>query len=90
MRLLHSPVSRQHRDIPLFLTSSDAKEHRTVRGLRYGSSFLEGFMEWTGVSTREIPRPRSLFLAPPDTPQPEAERMRLLRPDDPSANIQSH
>ncbi|MDL2060262.1 phosphoethanolamine transferase [Mesosutterella sp. AGMB02718] len=90
MRFLHSPVSRQQRDIPLFLTSSDAKEHRTIRGLRYGSSFLEGFMEWTGVSTRGIPRPRSLFLAPPDAPRAEDEKLRASRPDDPPADIQSH
>ena len=90
MRLLHSPAGREHRDIPLFLTSSDAKEHRTVRGLRYGSSFLEGFMNWTGVSTREIPSPRSLFLAPPDPPREDQESLRRSRPDDPPADIQSH
>lgn len=89
-RMLHSPVSRQQRDIPLFLTSSDSKGHQRIRGLRYGSSFLEGFMNWTGVSTREIPSPRSLFLAPPDPPREDQESLRRSRPDDPPADIQSH
>lgn len=57
----HANPANHHRDVPLYRVSSDDKKLVRVRARRYLSNFTEGVSAWLGVTTEQLPMPRSLF-----------------------------
>lgn len=57
----HANPANHHRDVPLYRVSSDDKKLVRVRARRYLSNLTEGVSAWLGVTTEQLPMPRSLF-----------------------------
>ena len=90
--LKHANPSAQCRDIPLFMTSSEDKERRVVKGRRLARRFVEGAAHWLGIKTRQLPSPRGLFdpEIDPDREWEGHEQLMRSRRQDPAVNILEH
>lgn len=80
--LRHSPVGGLQRQVPLFSFSSDDRERHRVKGLRYGRRLTEGIAAWLGISSEQIPVPRSLFDPVSDEPDSAIEEELKKRRQD--------
>ena len=90
LTLKHSNPTRPHRDIPLLCASSSDTSHSHVRGKLFGDSFLEGVMNWLGITTQQIPNPRNIFTSVHDTDTHNYEKIWKSRRDDPPIDIREH
>lgn len=90
LTLKHSNPSRPHRDIPLFCTSSTDTSKSYIRGKQFGDHFLEGAMNWLGITTKQIPNPKSLFTEEHDKDIHNYQKVWTSRRDDPPINTLVH
>lgn len=85
--LKHGPSLGNHRNVPLYMTSSEDKGIERIRGRRYGRNLTEGVMAWLGITTEQIPHPRALFRSESDTDAPDLEALIKGRPADPAIDL---
>lgn len=85
--LKHGPSLGNHRDVPLYMSSSEDKGIERIRGRRYGRNLTEGVMAWLGITTEQVPHPRPLFRPESDTNAPDLEALIKERPADPAIDL---
>lgn len=59
--LNNSQVSKLHYEIPLFMTSSDATEHKSCKSFKSGLNFTNGIAGWLGIKNEHLQSDYSLF-----------------------------
>ncbi|MEM8348859.1 hypothetical protein Q4R91_00005, partial [Morganella morganii] len=59
--LNNSQVSKLHYEIPLFMTSSDATEHKACKSFKSGLNFTNGIAGWLGIKNEHLQSDYSLF-----------------------------
>lgn len=59
--LNNSQASKLHYEIPLFMTSSDATEHKACKSFKSGLNFTNGIAGWLGIKNEHLQSDYSLF-----------------------------